>query len=403
MMRYNLKKKTDFTSILVIVSVFIIMFQSNIAELFPTIDYYDEIIALVLFFLWMLKKHFCITIRDFRILLCFIGIVIIGCMGNICSHINAQLSIMMIDAFGILKIFLTVLSIENIFSEKKCINTVLLLGRFLQIYVFVAALFYVLGMVFHLDWMFKQVRFGLGTYGFVHGYAGDGWLGYYLEACYVVFEICGNKLKYCRFTKTICLILTILTFKGPALLFVAFIVFFNLFIRRKQFKWYHVVATIGVGAFAGSWYIVRYLLTKGEARVYLNVTGLKIAGDYFPIGLGFGTFGSSMSKKFYSAAYYMYGLDSVYGLGPQETPNYITDNYWGMAFGQLGVIGTVLIAYLLYDIFRKIIKKRNVPQTTKYAVLAMFFSFMAGSLGSAYLTSHLGVSCFMILALYLCL
>lgn len=82
-----------------------------------------------------------------------------------------------------------------------------------------------------------------------------------------------------------------------------------------------------------------------QARTALYVTSMRIAVDEFPLGEGFGRFGSWISRTDYSPVYRVYGIDNVYGLRPQN-PVYATDTFWPMVVGEAGVLG--LAAYMVF-------------------------------------------------------
>lgn len=89
-----------------------------------------------------------------------------------------------------------------------------------------------------------------------------------------------------------------------------------------------------------------------HARNILALGSIKIALDYFPLGTGFGRYGSWMSVVNYSPVYHKYGLSSIWGLSPSY-PNYINDTFWPMVLGESGIFGFIL--YLLFFIY--LIKK----------------------------------------------
>jgi hypothetical protein len=75
-----------------------------------------------------------------------------------------------------------------------------------------------------------------------------------------------------------------------------------------------------------------------QPRIALYAASLAIAREHFPLGVGFGRFGSHISRVFYSPAYEEYGLSQVVGLR-QRRPNAVTDTFWPMLLGEAGVIG----------------------------------------------------------------
>ena len=75
---------------------------------------------------------------------------------------------------------------------------------------------------------------------------------------------------------------------------------------------------------------------------------LTIAGQLFPLGSGFATFGTYMSGEYYSPLYYEYGLNTVWGLWPSN-PTFVSDSFWPAILAQFGFIGLVVLVYLLVE------------------------------------------------------
>ena len=78
-------------------------------------------------------------------------------------------------------------------------------------------------------------------------------------------------------------------------------------------------------------------------RGLLYQVGTDIARDNFPLGAGFGRFGSFTSGVHYSPIYGQYGLAEVYGLSRDHT-QYISDTSWASLLGETGVWGAALYA-----------------------------------------------------------
>lgn len=87
-----------------------------------------------------------------------------------------------------------------------------------------------------------------------------------------------------------------------------------------------------------------YFDNKDSPRNILTITSFKVAYRFFPIGSGFGTYGSFISGVNYSPLYYEYGIDKIWGL---DKINYffISDTFWPMIIGQFGYL--VLIIFLV--------------------------------------------------------
>lgn len=84
-----------------------------------------------------------------------------------------------------------------------------------------------------------------------------------------------------------------------------------------------------------------------NARLALYETSLKIAKDYFPLGVGLGQFGGWISTLYYSPMYYKYNLNLVYGLSPGPT-TFTMDTHWPHILGEVGVIGFILYVLVIF-------------------------------------------------------
>lgn len=94
-----------------------------------------------------------------------------------------------------------------------------------------------------------------------------------------------------------------------------------------------------------------------QARTALNLTGIEIAKDYFPFGVGFGKFGSPISQQYESEVYYQYGINNVYGLSYEHNSAFMSDTFWPMLLGETGLIGTLIYIFILFTVFSPFVKK----------------------------------------------
>jgi hypothetical protein len=119
--------------------------------------------------------------------------------------------------------------------------------------------------------------------------------------------------------------------------------------RRNIVMILSVAAVVGVFiySFEGS-VITRQLQTyassENTARAKLYTAGEDIARNDFPLGAGFGRFGSYPSRTHYSPVYEEYGLSQQYGLS-RAFPEYLDDTSWPSVMGETGLLG--FAAYVL--------------------------------------------------------
>lgn len=176
----------------------------------------------------------------------------------------------------------------------------------------------------------------------------------YYHACTfaaLLFLISSNGTKRDFIISLIILSLGIAAFRSKFIteLIIYGFIFFG--IRRVKFS-LRLLIIIGILAVAAIWInfekFSMYFITgqeDGQARTYMYYTSFKLLKDYFPLGTGFGTFGTAAVGEFYSPLYYKYGLFYIWGLGPDDfhtDHSFITDTFYPVILGQFGIIGLIL-------------------------------------------------------------
>jgi hypothetical protein len=93
-----------------------------------------------------------------------------------------------------------------------------------------------------------------------------------------------------------------------------------------------------------------------QARTMLVIQSFHIAGDFFPIGTGAGSYASLPSFKLgYSEVYYAYGISSIWGAGPED-PAFLMDVFWPKIVGQTGFFGVIFYSIFLWAILGSAVK-----------------------------------------------
>jgi hypothetical protein len=85
----------------------------------------------------------------------------------------------------------------------------------------------------------------------------------------------------------------------------------------------------------------------------LTRDSFSVAASHFPVGAGFGRFGSAVAASNYSPEYVARGYPSIWGLGrTPEEGRFLTDTEWPAIIGESGFFGAVAFIAGLVAIFR---------------------------------------------------
>lgn len=111
-----------------------------------------------------------------------------------------------------------------------------------------------------------------------------------------------------------------------------------------------------------------FLESTRTARAVLLRYGIKTAVTYFPLGAGFGSFGTYAAKFYRSPLYDQYGFSGYYGLS-EDNGAFLTDNYWPAICAELGFIGAIIMMILIISIFAIIIRSTSRNAISRFAAL----------------------------------
>jgi hypothetical protein len=155
--------------------------------------------------------------------------------------------------------------------------------------------------------------------------------------------------------------------------------------RALQFAAATVACILVVGPSAFEAQLGRFTSQPNStARGVLYANAFKLADDYFPLGVGFGRYGSYASIIYYSPLYYALGMSSQFGLS-QTDPNFITDTSWAGYIAELGLLGAALmvigLGYLGWKltVMARSNDERAPPATVALAVLVATVTMSIGS------------------------
>mgnify|MGYP004454152561 FL=1 len=377
------------------VSVFLAtIFDSVILKFFPLFKYIDEIITIIVFFIFIfkiIKNNYKIEMKknDIKILVSLIFIVIFGLAGNFLYKIQSPFYVC-IDIISCIKVYLVYVCLQDRVFEIKNLQEILEIIA--KIYIITAFTFGILNLFLDLG-MDYGMRYGIKAFKFVYNNP------YSLIIPLVIFIAILNLNRKKNIIFIICaLIIMILTLRAAGISTVGVYILISISEKINKNKKMNFISIVFIGVLIillGYNQINTYFLQIESARKGLSEKAITIANDYFPTGAGFGTYASYSSRVSYSNLYYKYGLNLYHGLS-ENFPAFITDVYWPMILGQFSWIGLILFILIYYEIYKDI-KESNANQLSLYFT----FIFMVISTAGAQTMASLGGLMLIILLRYL--
>ncbi len=150
------------------------------------------------------------------------------------------------------------------------------------------------------------------------------------------------------------------------------LIFYFAYYKKKRLGLKSLLMFVPLIVFIGWDQIDYYFLSdvhQGSARYQLLAKSLEIANDHFPIGSGFGTYGSYYSSVYYSPLYSNYGISTIIGLR-DGAASFVSDSFWPMIIGQFGYLGLTGVVLALFELFKSIQKVR--PNNLSMNVTGLF-------------------------------
>ena len=194
----------------------------------------------------------------------------------------------------------------------------------------------------------------------------------FLLAIHITISGSGKKQGWVTFSLVLMIMMTLRS-KAIASAIVFVLLYVLIIVGKKKVSIASLIV-IGVIVSAIAWNQFRYYFvgaTSDSARSELLAKSFQIAADHYPLGSGFGTFGSYVSGEHYSPIYYIYNLYKVNGL--QEGGAFFSDCFWAMIIGEAGYFGALAYLYLLYWLLKKIQPLWAVNK--KYYLSGIFMMF----------------------------
>lgn len=103
-------------------------------------------------------------------------------------------------------------------------------------------------------------------------------------------------------------------------------------------------------------------IVSDSARSTLTYGSLDVAANYFPLGAGFGRYGSFTASVNYSPEYAMRGFEHVYGLGREEKGQFLNDTQWPAIWGETGWLGAAAFVIGIVLVFLSLMRPTSAAE-----------------------------------------
>lgn len=380
-------------------------FQYNISNesIAKFLNYTDEIIGVIMIIIVLfraLKSQ--ITLLKFeRLMLVFMFIFeVFGIVSGLLNKYQ-DVAYMFIDAYTCAKFFIYYLCARLLTQGKLTEKYFFSINTLCKI---IAVIFFVLA----LHDAFMSPWFHVGDYRF---FTRSVALFFYIpdalaRASITVIFVLAYNYRYYKHNIYYIMMLTvvmILTFRTKAIVSVFVLYIFYLYFVRFRFK---SLVPVGIATVAGASYFgydslnFYYVEIEGSARNILTRDSLLLANQHFPIGTGFGSYGSSMAAQFYSRLYINLGYYRYTAQGmSEENGDFLSDTFWPIVIAQTGWIGTASFVMALLSMITYIIRSRRTDVYYFWVAISIIINDLIASFASSAFFSPSSMAPFLFLGL----
>lgn len=331
----------------------------------------DDLLVLLIILVSVitLKKKDIVSLR--KILICSGVFVLIGLFGNIIFKDQNSIIAILADIVGWQKFVLCFFLIYRLFSNCKINKSIEIMTFISKTLIIVGILIYILSF-FNIFTYGEDYRYGIRVLN----------LGVHAQYACAIYSIITSILfinkKKNLFWIIMSMLLVALTLRSKGFGFLALV--FLLFNYKGQISIKHIFITI-IALLVVGWSSIHFYFSNTETARYLAIeTSIKIANDNFPIGTGFGTFGTitSTDQNTYSKTYERYGLDQTYGFS-KLYGDFAGDGGIATILGQFGYAGVAIFAFMLLLLLKKVNIISCFKNRYDYILLLLGYVFISST------------------------
>lgn len=377
--------------IMFICFLYFFVFKDFLEQMVPALGYSDELISIIAIPIVILSKGRILKASCFQYRYFIYTFILIGILSSLKYRYQPFFACALPDLFLNIKFWLSIVVGYYFFCElpiKRYANKIFFhVKLIICLYVILILLDYL------TDCFDSPVRYGLKSIQlfYTHPTVFSACCVLLLGILFSVRDYVYGSNKY--FALILVLMCTTLRAKafGAALMFA---VFYYIVYWRKEKVRLSTLLLFAPAVIAIAWNQIEYYffssIQDDSARYQLLVKAIQIADEHFPLGAGFGSYGSYFSTIYYSPLYYIYNLYGVHGLG-EESANFVSDNYWPMILGETGWPGLLVTMGAIISLFLSIQNIRKINISYNFAAICILVYLLIISTAEAALVHSLAI------------
>lgn len=367
----------------------------------------DEIISLSLFAYYLYGKYVkhvhAIDKVEKKTLTCIYLFFLAGALSALIYNYQKSIFYGLESGLFSCKAFLSYFGARTLLDKYK-LKPRQLLGflHFIEWSLVIAALLLIINRIYPI-FPIAGYKFGMSTTSFIFAHGTDLMCFSILMLMIAIYirNLLNLKRKiYFNYIPALIIAFNCINYKGLA--FYSLLILIMLFLPFvKRFKLRYLIIFVPFVLF----------LVMDQIEFYSNITSSRgaliyyafiIASKHFPLGAGFGTYGTEFSRKIYSPLYSQYGLNTIWGLS-QDNSSFICDTMWAGIIGETGYIGLFSILMFFLYLFKRISKQKDLKRECMALQYLLIVYGIIECFGDSIFMSARGVTIFVILAFFISL
>lgn len=393
--------------------IYLFVFERALTSICVGFSYIDEVLAIitvVLIVVFSINRKRILSHNEWLILVGWAVVCLIGIIGNFSLSLLKQPMPIIIDIISMVKVWLAyyivVLHTYSVKFYDQLIKKSAKIGRVLTMIMLLCLL---LSQVINIG-MMASARMGINSFKFVFNVPGNFSKLFYFLIPLLTADLYYKNNRYKKLMIGIALIVWASSMRSRAFAFiVVYIIMAAYFFwanrksigkgLKKKIRIQYMILFIFIAVTICWNQLVFYFTSITQARAVLLRYGIITMIKYFPIGAGFGTFGSNVAATYYSPLYTKYGFNAIYGMREGEE-YFLNDNYWPMIMGQFGVIGTVVTLIIVIYFMKIVLQGMRENKYFYFATFCALGFLLLSSVASKSYSEYSSICVFMMLGVF---